>query len=193
MARGGGTEPEGDSIIRLVADPMREHALYTWDPVTQAWVHERGPEAATPPTPPDVHALQSYFYDEDTKEWVRTVLGPMGRQLAAKWQGAYKIPDSGLPSARSAASPAAPKPLKKGTNPIGIVVVAVVLLVLVGGVGVVASQNGMLASQSAAKTSPSASGAVADPSVAAPSASASTAPDPTASPAPTPAPTIGGG
>src|SRR5438105_6791700 len=196
MARGGGTEPEGDSIIRLVADPMREHALYTWDPVTQAWVHERGPEAATPPTPPDVHALQSYFYDDDTKDWVRTVLGPMGRELAAKWQGAYKIPDSGLSSQRVAAGPAV-KSLKKSGSPVGIIIVGVVLLALVGGVGVVASQNGSLQAQTSAAASAGASAAASsastDPSASAPASATAQPSGAAATPAPTPAGGGGGG
>ena len=48
-----------------------EHTLYTWDPVSAAWVHERGPKVPPPPSPPDVHALQSYFFDAESKEWIR--------------------------------------------------------------------------------------------------------------------------
>ena len=59
---------------------MREHPLYTWDPVAQGWVHERGAETTPPQTPPDIHALQSYFFDPESKQWIRTVLGPVGRR-----------------------------------------------------------------------------------------------------------------
>ena len=76
--------------MHLVA---QEHSVFTWNPVDARWVHERGPEMATPPTPPDVHAIQTYFFDPDGKEWIATVLAPRGRELAAQWQGAYKVPD----------------------------------------------------------------------------------------------------
>ena len=61
----------------------QEHSVFTWNPVDARWVHERGPEMATPPTPPDVHAIQTYFFDPDGKEWIATVLAPRGRELAA--------------------------------------------------------------------------------------------------------------
>ena len=160
-----------------------EHSLFTWDPVTQAWVHERGPEIAPPPPPPDLHALQSYFFDEDSKQWIRTVLAPMGRELAAKWQGAHKIPDDAI--ARPKGAVPAKDAKKKGGSPVGVIALAVVLLVALGGVGVVASQNGVL-SQVAA-TAPSAS-----PSAAA-SAAASIAPSPSAEPSASPSPSAAGG
>ena len=121
-----------------------EHSCYTWDPITQAWVHERGPEVPPPPAPPDVHALQSYFFDDDSKQWIRTVLAPMGRELAAKWQGAHKIPDDAMARPKAGLPAKDPKKLTKKGSPVGVFVVAVVLLVMLGGVGVVASQNGML-------------------------------------------------
>ena len=171
----------------------KEHTCYTWDPVSQAWVHERGPEVPPPPPPPDVHALQSYFFDEESKQWIRTLLAPMGRELAAKWQGAHKIPDDSLrtPKAASTIRPAVAQ-RKKGGSPVGVVIVAVVLLITLGGVGVVASQNGLL-SQAAATSAPSAMPAASTAATAAPSASVEATPS--ASPSPTAAPTTapGGG
>jgi len=57
----------------------QEHSVFTWDPVGARWIHERGPEMTTPPVPPDVHAIQTYFFDLDSKEWIATVLAPRGR------------------------------------------------------------------------------------------------------------------
>ena len=165
----------------------QEHALYTWDPVTQAWVHERGPEIPPPPAPPDIHALQSYFFDEDSKQWIRTVLAPMGRELAAKWQGAHKIPDDAI-ARKAAATAKAPQSAKKKSSPVGIILVAVVLLVALGGVGVVASQNGILAQVTAQDTPKPSGSALA-------SVAASAAPSATAeqSPSPSPSAAAGGG
>ena len=44
---------------------MQEHSVFTWNPVDARWIHERGPEMTTPPIPPDVHAIQTYFFDPD--------------------------------------------------------------------------------------------------------------------------------
>jgi hypothetical protein len=127
-------------------------------------VHERGPEVPPPPLPPDVHALQSYFFDEESKEWIRTVLAPMGRELAARWQGAHKIPED-------RAHPAKAKAAKKGSSTVGIVVIVVVLAVLLGGAGVVASQSGLLP----AGTTPKPTVAGSEPSGAVPTAAVPTA------------------
>ncbi|HKW78130.1 MAG TPA: hypothetical protein VJQ09_03460, partial [Candidatus Limnocylindria bacterium] len=138
-------------------DPVIERTTYTWDPVTAAWVHERGTEATPPPTPPDVHALQSYFFDPESKQWIRTVLAPMGRELAARYQGAHREPESTLGNKPKAAAPA---PAKSGPGGVGVFVVVVVLLVMLGGFGVVASQLGLLGSSAPALASdkPAASG-----------------------------------
>jgi len=158
-----------------------EHTTYTWDPVTAAWVHERGPEITPPPRPPDVHALQSYFFDADSKEWIRTVLAPMGRELAARYQGAHKIPEAG----RAAKAKPAKGETKKGSNTL-VGAVVVVLLVLLGGIGVVASQTGLLTDTSSARTSAPPDSAA--PSVAATPPAGQTGGTP-ASGAPTAAPT----
>lgn len=146
--------------------------------MSAAWVHERGPQVAPPPLPPDVHALQSYFFDPESKEWIRTVLAPMGRELAARWQGAHKIPDDAAHRAQAKGDKAA---AKKGTSAVGIVVIVVVLIVLLGGAGVVASQSGMLP----AGTTPKPSAAVSVTPGVTDSAPATTA----TSAAPTAAPT----
>ncbi len=112
--------------------------------MSAGWVHERGPESTPPPQPPDVHALQSYFFDPDSKEWIRTVLAPMGRELAARWQGAHRIPDSGLTTAPAAE----PAPPPTGSR-VGLVFAIVVLLTL-SGAGVFASQSNLFTVVSAA-------------------------------------------
>src|SRR5437867_11832019 len=86
----------------------QEHSVFTWDPVGARWIHERGPEMTTPPVPPDVHAIQTYFFDPDGKEWIATVLAPRGRELAAQWQGAYKIPDRVAPPKAASAKKSSP-------------------------------------------------------------------------------------
>lgn len=92
-----------------------------------------------------MHALQSYFFDKDSNEWIRTVLAPMGRELAAKWQGAHRIPQE---SASSAAKPLARRGAaepKKGPSPV-LLVIAVVVVAMVGGAGIVGAQNGLFRS-----------------------------------------------
>lgn len=81
-----------------MAEEHSEHSVFTWDPVGARWIHERGPLMSTPPVPPDVHAIQTYFYDPDEKEWIPTVLAPRGRELAAQWEGAHKVPDLDAPA-----------------------------------------------------------------------------------------------
>jgi hypothetical protein len=106
-----------------------EHSVFTWDPMGARWVHERGPQMTPPPNPYDVHALQSYFFDPDGKEWIATVLAPRGRELAAQWRGAHKIPDQAV-----AAGPAQ----KKSGGTVPILVAGLAILVLGGGAVVVA-------------------------------------------------------
>ncbi|HKY49674.1 MAG TPA: hypothetical protein VJP45_00305, partial [Candidatus Limnocylindria bacterium] len=112
---------------------MQELSVITWDPVRQGWIHERGPEMTKPPVPPDIHAIQTYFFDPDGKEWIATVLAPRGRELAAQWQGAYKVPER--------AEPRATAPRKSSPAPL-FAIVLVVLIVGGGAAAVVAgTQN----------------------------------------------------
>jgi hypothetical protein len=156
----------------------QEHSVFTWDPVGQRWIHERGPEMTTPPVPPDIHAIQTYFYDEDGKEWIATVLAPRGRELAAQWHGAYKVPDRETP---------APKTGKK-SSPAPLFAVVLVLLIVGGGAAAVVAGTQNTPVASALPTY--------EPSVSAtPSAPVALSGEPTATPAvgetpaPTPAPT----
>jgi len=138
-----------------------DHSAYTWDPVTATWVHERGPEIPPPPPPPDVHALQTYFFEPESKQWIRTVLADRGRELAAQWRGAHRIPTEG-------AVPAVKGKLEKRSSPVPVIAAVVVLLLIAGGAAVFASQSGLLASTVApAVASPAASAAIAAPSAAA--------------------------
>ncbi|TME73274.1 MAG: hypothetical protein E6I49_01785 [Chloroflexi bacterium] len=107
----------------------QEAAVFTWNPVEQMWVQESGGAAKPPPAPHDVHAIQTWFLDVDENEWIQTVLGPMGRQLAAQWRGAHRIPDAAI--ARQTKGP-------QKRSPLLFIVAGVVLVALIGGVAVAA-------------------------------------------------------
>ena len=174
----------------------QEHSVFTWDPVGQRWIHERGPEMTTPPVPPDVHAIQTYFYDEDGKEWIATVLAPRGRELAAQWQGAYKIPEG----------PAAATTTGKKSSPAPLFAVVLVLLIVGGGAAAVVAgtQNAsaLPTYSPAVTTNPSAPVAVSGDPTATPDVDDTPAPtqrpggtpvptQPARTPAPTVAPPVG--
>src|SRR5919197_5899815 len=106
-----------------------ETPVFTWNPVEQMWVHERGTGAKPPPTPHDVHAIQTWFLDADDNEWIQTVLGPMGRQLAAQWKGAHRVPEHAVVRK--------PPPQRRG-NPVALGVAGIVVVALIGGVAVAA-------------------------------------------------------
>ena len=159
----------------------QEHSVFTWNPVDQRWVHERGPEMTTPPVPPDIHAIQSYFFDPDGKEWIATVLAPRGRELAAQWQGAYKVPDRIAPPTKSA----------KKSSPAPLFAVVLVLLIVGGGAAAVvagtqSAPNASAAPISAPVPDPSAPVAVSGEPTAVP---VDTTPAATQRPGGTPAPT----
>ena len=150
----------------------QEAPVFTWNPVEQMWVQERGGASKPPPAPHDVHAIQSWFFDPDENEWIQTVLGPMGRQLAAQWRGAYRVPDTAI--VRQEKSP-------KKRNLLPILVAGVVLIALVGGAALAAPG---LMNPSA---TPAPSGVVATSPVPA-SIAPTAAPTPEATPEPTEAP-----
>ncbi len=148
----------------------QEAPVFTWNPVEQMWVQERGGAAKPPPAPHDVHAIQSWFFDAEANEWIQTVLGPMGRQLAAQWRGAYRVPDAAI--VRQAKS-------TKKHSPLPLLVALVVLVAVIGGVAVAAP--GLL--------NPSATPVPSSPIVATSSVPASSASaEPTAAPTPEPTP-----
>src|SRR5881396_1483234 len=107
----------------------QEAPVFTWNPVEQMWVQERGGAAKPPPAPHDIHAIQTWFLDADENEWIQTVLGPMGRQLAAQWRGAHRVPDAAI--ARQTKGP-------QKRSPLLFIVAGVVLVALIGGVAVAA-------------------------------------------------------
>lgn len=158
----------------------QDQPTFTWNPVEQMWVQERGGAAKPPPAPHDVHAIQTWFLDPDANEWIQTVLGPMGRQLAAQWRGAYRVPQTAVVR-KSKARPR--------RNPLVFLLAAAVLVALIGGVAVAApGLMGSAANSSPAPNSPkpsaAAGGTPGPAATTAPDASASVAPsaDPTADP-----------
>jgi hypothetical protein len=153
----------------------QEAPVFTWNPVEQMWVQERGGAAKPPPAPHDVHAIQTWFLDSDENEWIQTVLGPMGRQLAAQWRGAYRVPDTAIS-----------RPGKSTTkrNPLPILIGAVVLIALVGGVALAAP--GLM--NPTATPAPSAPVAVTSAPGTDPSSAPSAAPTAEPTPDPTQAP-----
>src|SRR2546430_435340 len=102
----------------------QEAPVFTWNPVEQMWVQERGGAAKPPPAPHDIHAIQTWFLDTEDNEWIQTVLGPMGRQLAAQWRGAYRVPEAAI--SRETNAP-------KKRSPLPIIVAVAVLIALIGG------------------------------------------------------------
>jgi hypothetical protein len=152
----------------------QEAPVFTWNPVEQMWVQERGGAAKPPPAPHDIHAIQTWFLDTEDNEWIQTVLGPMGRQLAAQWRGAYRVPDAAI--ARET------KTTKK-RSPLPILIAALVLIALIGGVAIAAP--GLMNPPTATPTPAASSGPIAATDVPATT-------EPTAAPTaePTPEPTV---
>ena len=148
----------------------QEAPVFTWNPVEQMWVQERGGAAKPPPAPHDIHAIQTWFLDAEDNEWIQTVLGPMGRQLAAQWRGAYRVPDAAISRETKSTSKRSPLPILVG---------AVVLIALIGGVAVAAP--GLMNPTA----TPAPSGPVAVTNAPAPSAEPTAAPTPEPTPEPT--------
>lgn len=149
----------------------QEAPVFTWNPVEQMWVQERGGAAKPPPAPHDVHAIQTWFLDTEDNEWIQTVLGPMGRQLAAQWRGAYRVPDAAI--VRDTRS-------TKKRSPLPILIGGVVLVALIGGVAVAAP--GLMNPNA----TPAPSGPISASNVPGPSASVAPSADPTPDPTPDP-------
>ena len=155
----------------------QEAPVFTWNPVEQMWVQERGGAAKPPPAPHDIHAIQTWFLDTEDNEWIQTVLGPMGRQLAAHWRGAYRVPEAAITRETKSA---------KKRNPLPILVGVVVLVALIGGVAV-AAPGLMNPSATPAPSGPIAASNVPASTEPTAAPTAEPTPDPTAAPA-TPVP-----
>src|SRR5437899_4004760 len=122
----------------------QETPTFTWNPVEQMWVQEKGGAAKPPPAPHDIHAIQTWFLDPDVNEWIQTVLGPMGRQLAVQWKGAYRVPETAVVR-KSKARP------KRST--LVFIVAAAVLDGLISSVA--AAATGLLGSEANSSAAPS--------------------------------------
>ncbi|HEV8535499.1 MAG TPA: hypothetical protein VGR87_07240 [Candidatus Limnocylindria bacterium] len=154
----------------------REAPIFTWNPVEQMWVQENQVASKPPPAPHDIHAIQTWFLDPDENEWIQTVLGPTGRQLAARWHGAYRVPESAvLPKI---------KPGKR-TSPLMFAIAGVVLIALIGGVALAAPSL-----MGAPTASPAPSSGVVPTAAPQPTAAATPEPTPEPPPEPTPGPTV---
>jgi hypothetical protein len=153
----------------------QEAPVFTWNPVEQMWVQERGGAAKPPPAPHDIHAIQTWFLDAEGNEWIQTVLGPMGRQLAAQWRGAYRVPDAAITRGAKTG---------KKRNPLPLVVAFVGLVALVGGAAIAAPG---LINPSATPAVSASNEPTAAPASSAP-AEPTAAPTPEPTPEPTPAP-----
>src|SRR5438128_6020263 len=159
---------------------LQETPTFTWNPVEQMWVQEKGGAAKPPPAPHDIHAIQTWFLDPDVNEWIQTVLGPMGRQLAVQWKGAYRVPETAVVR----------KSKRPKRSPLVFIVAAAVLVGLIGGVaGAAPGRMGAPANSAAAPNTPrppaANGGTPSNPAAtAAPDPGASVAPsaDPTADP-----------
>jgi hypothetical protein len=171
--------PDNLTVMEVVG--RQEAPVFTWNPVEQMWVQERGGAAKPPPPPHDVHAIQTWFLDTEENEWIQTVLGPMGRQLAAQWRGAYRVPEAAV------TKPA--KPAGKKRSPLPMVVAGIVLLALVGGAAV-AAPNFMNPPATSPGPTNSATGSSTPVASATPAQTVAPTPEPTPEPtqAPTPVP-----
>ena len=156
----------------------QETPTFTWNPVEQMWVQERGGVAKPPPAPHDVHAIQTWFLDPDENEWIQTVLGPMGRQLAEQWKGAYRVPETAVVRKTKA---------QQKRNPLVFLGAGAVLVALIGGVAVAAP--GFMGSAANASAAPSAPRPTAANGSTPPNPAGTPAPDASASPAPSADPT----
>ena len=158
----------------------QETPVFTWNPVEQMWIQEKGAAAKAPPPPNDIHAIQTWFLDTDENEWIQTVLGPMGRELAAQWRGAHRVPDSAIAANKAKPTGSARR------SPLPFLVSAAVLIVVLGGAAVASSK--LLAPAPTAvegaspPADPSGTGTPAASTDPAPSASAAASADPTANP-----------
>ena len=68
--------------------------MYSWDPRDRRWMNERGEQDAPPPPaePIDNEAVQTVYLDPDTGRWTATILGDVGRRIAAELGDSYRGP-----------------------------------------------------------------------------------------------------
>ena len=68
--------------------------MYSWDPRVRRWMKERGPSDAPPPPaePIDNEAVQTVYLDPQSGWWTGTILGDVGRRIAAELGDSYRGP-----------------------------------------------------------------------------------------------------
>lgn len=66
--------------------------MYSWDPRVRRWVKEPSQNVAPPPPaePIDNEAVQTFYFDTQTGMWMGTILGDMGRRIAAELGARYR-------------------------------------------------------------------------------------------------------
>jgi hypothetical protein len=159
--------PSRTGARRLVACGRVEEKIglvFSWDPRTRTWVKERGPEDAAPPPaePIDNGAVQTYFLDPSNGRWQGTILGLKGRQIAVELKTLYRAPAvSGLAIAEPRKTgfivEAHDQEKSSGTP---VVIVGLIIVLLIGLGGAVASQT-ILAPAATASDAPAGAGPAA--------------------------------
>jgi hypothetical protein len=68
--------------------------MYSWDPRVRSWVKEPSQHDAPPPPaePIDNEAVQTFYFDAQNERWTGTILGDVGRRIAAELGDGYRGP-----------------------------------------------------------------------------------------------------
>jgi hypothetical protein len=68
--------------------------MYSWDPRVRRWVKEASQQDAPPPPaePVDNEAVQTFYFDPQDERWIGTILGDVGRRIAAELGDRYRGP-----------------------------------------------------------------------------------------------------
>lgn len=171
--------------------------MFSWDPRAQTWLKERGPEnSAKPPAKPlDDGAVQTYFLDPQSGQWVGTILGARARTIGNELGTYYRSPGVVGLAIEAYEEPSKARLKVEGTQrkpvmPVGLI--AGVVLAIVVGAGAVAAKTLFAVGQADAQAAASASAAAASAAASAPQVSVAPSAAATEAPAATPEPTTPG-